>query len=481
MAYHDEVEGRMVNDSKQKSINAASMGGTQTGMFYGYWIVVGAWLAMTVSSGAQFSLSIFMPALLKEFGWTRTSISLGLTIAMVAMPVAGLVGGFLVDRIGPRWTVVLGSIIGSIAIFLLSCISEIWHFIIAYGILLATGIALSYMIATVATVRRWFMKKAALMVAIAMAGSGFGMVILVPIAKMMIEAWGWRNAYVGFAVILLVGGCIGGFLLKKDPESEGTYPDGVKPNPEEMKMRADFMVRAEKWTVKEAFGTSSWWLLNLAQMGYIMGVLGLITHMITWGVKDLGIPISQMVKIFAFVFVMAAVLGRLVSGFTADWLMSRFHMTRKPFLYFCTFGVAVGMFLCPYVKDSQALILVSILLGFAYGCGLALFPVYLGDLFGIVNFPVLFGVVGLFVDGFASIGPIAYGMAYDKAGSYDMAFTVTGVLCVLSGIFLYLLKPPRNRRRNSHSGSALQGGTSRQSAPSSRKPDAPTIPPWVRR
>lgn len=416
-----------------------------TKTFYGYWIVVGAWLAMTVSSGAQFSLSIFMPALLKEFGWTRTSISLGLSIAMVAMPIAGLIGGILVDRIGPKWTVVIGSVIGSFAMLLLSRITEIWHFIVVYGFLLATGIALSYMIATVSTVRRWFMKRAALMVAIAMTGSGFGIVILVPVAQAMIKTWGWRSAYLGFAVILLIGGCIGGFLLKKDPESVGTYPDGIKPNPEEMKIRADFMARAEKWTVKEAFGTSSWWLLNLAQMGYIMAVLGLIGHMITWGVKDLGIPIGKMVVIFSFVFVMSAVLGRLVSGFSADWLMSRFHMTRKPFLYFCTFGVAAGMFLCPYVKDAQGLILASILLGFAYGCGLALFPVYLGDLFGVVNMPVLFGVVGLFVAGFGAIGPVAYGIAYDKAGSYDMAFNVTGFLCVLSGIFLYLLKPPKKQ------------------------------------
>jgi MFS family permease len=411
-------------------------------MFYGYWVVVGAWLAMVVSSGAQFSLSIFMPALIKDFGWTRTSISAGLTIAMIMMPIAGLVGGYLVDKIGPRWTVVIGSVIGGCAMFLLSQISQIWHFIVAYGLFLATGIALSYMIATVSTVRRWFMKRAALMVAIAMTGSGFGMVILVPVAAMLIMMFGWRQAYMIFGVILLVGGSLGGLLLKKDPESEGTYPDGEKPDEQMMKMRADYIARAEKWSVAEVFKTSSWWYLNLAQMGYIMAVLGLIAHMITWGTVDLQIPRDTMVKIFSFVFVMSAVLGRLVTGFTADWLMSRFGMTRKPFLYLCTFGVAVGVFICPFVKDAQALMLASVILGFCYGSGLALFPVYLGDLFGVVNLPVLFGYIGLFVAGFGAIGPILYGVSYDKTGSYDLAFNITGVLCVISGIFLYLLKPP---------------------------------------
>lgn len=411
-------------------------------MFYGYWVVAGAWLAMVVSSGAQFSLSIFMPALIKDFGWTRTSISAGLTVAMITMPLAGLVAGYLVDKIGPRWTVVIGSVIGAVAMFLLSQISQIWHFIVAYGVLLATGIAMSYMIATVSTVRRWFMKRAALMVAIAMTGSGFGMVLLVPTAAILIMMFGWREAYMIFGVILLVGGTIGGLLLKKDPESEGTYPDGEKPDEQMMKMRADYIARAEKWSVAEVFKTSSWWYLNLAQMGYIMAVLGLIAHMITWGTVDLHIPRDTMVKIFSFVFIMSAVLGRLVTGFSADWIMSRFGMTRKPFLYLCTFGVAVGMFFCPYVKDAQALILASIILGFSYGSGLALFPVYLGDLFGVVNMPVLFGYIGLFIAGFGSIGPLLYGISYDKTGSYDLAFMITGVLCVISGIFLYLLKPP---------------------------------------
>jgi MFS family permease len=101
------------------------------------------------------------------------------------------------------------------------------------------------------------------------------------------------------------------------------------------------------------------------------------------------------------------------------------------------------MFLCPYVKDVQGLFLVSILLGFAYGCGLALFPVYLGDLFGVVNLPVLSSVVGLLVASFGALGLIAYGLSFDNTGSYTLAFNLTGVLCVISGICLYIVKPPK--------------------------------------
>lgn len=414
-------------------------------IFFGYWVVAGAWLAMFVCAGAQWSLSIFMPSLLKEFGWTRTNISLGLTLNMIIMPIAGLVAGYLVDRIGPKWTIIFGGIICSISMALLSRINQIWEFIVLYGVILSVGISLAYIIATVSTVRRWFMKRAALMVAIAMTGSGFGSVILVPLAHSMISAWGWRNAYICFSVIVLVGATVGGLLHKKDPESAGTYPDGVKPDPEEMKMRADFMARGEKWSMAEAFKTDSWWLFVISHLGYLLAVVGLLGHMITWGSKDIGIPIGTMVKIFSFVFVMSGIIGRLVSGFVSDLLMRRFGLTRKPFLYLCTFGIALGMFVCPFVNTAQALVWVSILIGFSYGCGMALFLVYLGDLFGVVSLPALMGVMGLFGAVFAALGPVIFALSYDKIGSYNTAFILSGILCILCGITLFFLKQPKKK------------------------------------
>jgi MFS family permease len=104
------------------------------------------------------------------------------------------------------------------------------------------------------------------------------------------------------------------------------------------------------------------------------------------------------------------------------------------------------MFLCPFVGDAKALIYVSMLLGFSYGCGMALFPVYLGDLFGVANLPVIMGVLGLFAAGFAAMGPVAFGLSYDKTGSYNTAFILSGILCMICGIALYLLKQPKKQK-----------------------------------
>ena len=408
--------------------------------FYGWVVVAAAWLAMFVSSASIASFSIFAPVLEGEFGWTRGMLSLGYTLNTITIAVFSLVAGMLVDRIGLTRLVIIGAVVGGLGMALLSQITQIWHFHILYGVFAPSGIALCFIVPTVATVRRWFMRRAALAIAIAMTGSGLGVVVLLPLIHRLIGVIGWSDSYIVLGLILVVGAVIGGSLLKKDPESAGTYPDGVKPKKDELEARADFLTRTEKWSVKEAFRTSTWWLLILSQF-FNIAIIGVVGHIVFWG-KDLGIPEGDAVSILSFL-VLAAVAGRLFAGFLSDWLMARFRLSRKPLLYVCTIGVALGCFLAMGVGSETELLLVSLLIGFCYGIGLALFPTYLGDLFGVVSVSALFGIVFLLSAGlFGSIGPVLYGFAHEASGSYDLAFLVTAILCLISAVSLFLIRAP---------------------------------------
>jgi len=72
-------------------------------------------------------------------------------------------------------------------------------------VIFPVGIGLSYQIATVSTVRRWFMRKVALMVSIAMTGSGLGIMILTPVAQSIMAASNWQTGYILFGIVLAVG------------------------------------------------------------------------------------------------------------------------------------------------------------------------------------------------------------------------------------------------------------------------------------
>ncbi len=425
------------------------------GFFYGWIVMIAAWLCMYVSAACQFSFGTFVVPLMAEYGWTKTSLSLGYTLNMIVLPVAGLLAGLVTDRIGPRLTVIIGAIIGGIAFMLLSKTTSIPYFIVMYGLLFPFGLAATYMVVTVATVRRWFMKRAALAVAIAMTGSGIGIATFMPILGKMIAAVGWRMSYVIMGCMLLVGASIGGFLLRKDPESMGQYPDGEKPDPAMLKARADFLARAERWSAREAFSNINIWFLLFAQMSYLIAILGLLGWLITWAMGMLlaaGVPFAAALQkaIWVFMaFVLMAVVARIVMSWFSDWWLARNpRHTRKPALYICVVGTGLGCLLAATVVHSYAgLWLPMMIIGWCYGTGLAVFPTYLGDLFGVVNMPTLFGYMGLFTAIFSGIGPVLFARVYDATGSLSLALWICVGLTVISAICLWLIRVPKKRAK----------------------------------
>jgi MFS family permease len=243
---------------------------------------------------------------------------------------------------------------------------------------------------------------------------------------------------------LIVGGAGGGLLLKKDPESVGAHPDGIAPAAGEIESRADFAARNQIWPIRDVLRTTAWWLLVLSQF-FQLAIIGLVGHLVFWGSEDLGIDKTITVGMLSL-FALAAVVGRLVAGFLSDWYIARFRFSRKPALYVCTISVALGCLFSMWVGSYTELLLVCLLIGFGYGIGLAVFPAYLGDLYGTVSVPMLFGIMFFCTAGlFGGIGPVLFGFFHDAYGSYDMAFLTVAILCVVSAITLFMIKPPLKR------------------------------------
>jgi len=244
---------------------------------------------------------------------------------------------------------------------------------------------------------------------------------------------------------LVVVGTAGGILLKKDPESSGTHPDGIAPTAREIESRADFAARNQIWSIRDVLKTTAWWLLVLSQF-FQLAIIGLVGHLVFWGNEDLGIDKIIAVGMLSL-FALASVVGGLVTGFLSDWYMSKFGLSRKPALYVCTISVALGCLLSMWVGSQTELLLVCLLIGFGYGIGLAVFPAYIGDLYGTASVPTLFGIMFFCTAGiFGSIGPVLFGFFHDAYGSYDMAFLTTAVLCFISAITLFMIKPPVKRK-----------------------------------
>ena len=83
-------------------------------------------------------------------------------------------------------------------------------------------------------------------------------------------------------------------------------------------------------------------------------------------------------------------------------------------------------------------------IGLMFGGNFALFPTATRDFFGIKNYGANYAMVFLGYGAAGIIGPILAGQAKDLLGSYDLAFIICGVLCVIAAVLAFITKAPHH-------------------------------------
>ena len=105
------------------------------------WVVVGAaFVTMALLYGLWYSYSVFLVALLKEFGWSRSVTAGAFSVfALVHAGVGPLFGPFA-ERVGPRRIIFAGGCVLALGLLLTAETSQPWHLYLAFGFIAAIGI-----------------------------------------------------------------------------------------------------------------------------------------------------------------------------------------------------------------------------------------------------------------------------------------------------------------------------------------------------
>lgn len=90
------------------------------------WVIVAAGAFMgCIAIGSIFSLPVFLTPMSVATGWSRTEISLAMTLNFIAMGIASFGWGMMLDRSGPRAVLLSGSTILGLGLVLASRASTI--------------------------------------------------------------------------------------------------------------------------------------------------------------------------------------------------------------------------------------------------------------------------------------------------------------------------------------------------------------------
>ena len=90
-------------------------------IFYGWWIVGACFLIMFYVAGVIFyGFTAFFEPIRREFGWSYAQISFAASLRGLEMGIFAPIVGFLVDRLGSRRLILLGTIVVGFGLILLS-------------------------------------------------------------------------------------------------------------------------------------------------------------------------------------------------------------------------------------------------------------------------------------------------------------------------------------------------------------------------
>jgi MFS family permease len=408
--------------------------GGKQGLFWGWYVVLGSFLVLSINYGARYCFGVFVKPLAEEYGWSRSVISLAASINMFVYSACAIAAGRFMDRLAPRWIVAAGAFTLSAGYLLTSLVRTPLQFYLVYGLLAGIGAAGLGVVVTNSSVGKWFIRKRGLALGISTMGISFGTILLTPTAGFIVTHYSWQTGFIFLSVVILVVGFTTShlFMRRMSPESCGLLPDG--------EIRADRVLKVEAVSppshlpYREMFTDPRFWTLGIGFGLAVMTLMAVFVHQVAYAL-DQGID-----KIAA-----ASSLGAVgMAGFAGQFFFGWFSDRLRDAKYSAVLGMVVmaaGMVLLLNVASARGLYVYAVIYGFGYGCLAPMMPVLTADRFGRHVMGSVYGMLTFFIGLGGSIGPIVGGVIYDRFGSYSYVWQLNIVILLAVAIMIFLLKP----------------------------------------
>jgi MFS family permease len=272
--------------------------------------------------------------------------------------------------------------------------------------------------------------------------------VLLPVTEIMIDAFGWRSAFLFLAGLLL---CIivpmTALFQRRTPREVGQYIDGATPVPvKKPQSQAEGCSQdiplphlTEQWTLRAAFCTKAYWCLALTSFssGFVSNIL--LVHQAVHMV-DLGYTKLLAASLVGVVGLLGS-MGGIFSGSLSD----RIGRENAYTLGNCAAFAGVLSFM--FMRDSASwwmLYAFVILYGLGFASTSPINASAIGDLFPGNSLGKIMATQSQFFGLGGALGPYLGGYFHDYRGSYFVPFLLCLVGIIL-GIFGIWTAAPRRR------------------------------------
>lgn len=393
------------------------------------WCVVAA---MSLTLGILFgstlsSFGVFTVPLIEAFAASNEQVANIPSFFMLSMTLAMPVGGWLLDRIGPRLVMVTGAGLAGTG-YCLGALSQEINDLVLWVAISGIGVGLSTYVPAIALVLRWVaLPRQGLAVGLVLAGGSLGAIVFPPLLTWVIEQhqWDWAMQLVSALMLLVVVPVL--LVLARMPrreqvlESQGTAAGQLSGK-----------------SLGSALRLPGYWFWVGMQVLLTFSVLAVFINLVPYLIRSGYTPVLA-ASVFSLTS-SCALLGHFVSGFiNARW------DARGILLVANLLGVVGVLALLSMPSGRLGYVALGV---FALGWG-ATFnlvnqfsPMLMARMVGERHFATLLGI-GSLIAGFGSaFSPTLVGYLLDLSQSYVPALLLC-VACMLLALPLIGLLPGR--------------------------------------
>tara|TARA_R110002110_G_scaffold415765_3_gene655266 strand:- start:30180 stop:31385 length:1206 start_codon:yes stop_codon:yes gene_type:complete len=390
---------------------------TQSRQYFPWVIAILASLALMVSNGMSISgLSVFDESLLEEFGWTRGELKFRDMITLGVTGLAAPFAGILIDRYGVRACMIVGWLVLIGAYFLYGNINSIGDMYLVH-VLLGFVLIVCGLNAGVILVSHWFVARRGTAIGIALVGTSLGGAFFPQYGTAMIEAVGWRNAYLSEIVFPVVMLLLTIAVIRSTPSDKGMAPLGG-----EIGVSTH---TGEGVEYGDAIRSRSFWALAIIACSTFYSVLGMQAH-IFLHMRDLEFSVQTSTNAISLFF-LCALVGKFAFGLIADIIGPKR-------VFYINIGVMLLGALAVASMRPDLLWGAVVAFGLGWGGVYTVLQLSAINCFGLKAAGKILGTITVLDAIGGGLGIWLTGVLYTTYGNYNIAFAI---FCAL--VFVALL------------------------------------------
>jgi MFS family permease len=370
----------------------------------------------TITSIGMSTFSLFLPPIEKEFGLSRSMVTLPYMVAMLGWAAGALTFGKLADDRGSRPVVLIGIALMGTGFAGMGLSQNLWQLSLTYGVCVGMAMGACSLVIMSLLVSKHFADNRGLAVAVIQTAPPLSPLLFAPIIYFLIRSYDWRSAALLVSALLFFIAWPLAWFGAHDPQDS----------------RSGRSARLGWSAALPYLRTRSMRLLFAVRFSCGVAFFQ-IAHLVALTMNK-GFDAATGAKAVS-VFGAGAVVSALLFG----WLSDRYGRAPMLGLSYLTRGVGTLLMALDISNVYVYYAVVALAIGPTFGT-VAVGNVMFYEIVGPRMAGMILGMSFIVHQIGSAAGPMVASITYDRTGSYDGFLVVMSVVLLASGLALFLEK-----------------------------------------